>query len=170
MTVTNLIHGLSKSRQYYIWRSMKQRVENPKRKDYPHYGGRGILYDPSWAEFMCFWEDMKEGYADNLTLDRKDPNKNYCKDNCRWIPMDEQARGHRKHPKNKSGITGVSYRADQDCWRACWCDGHGKRHEKSFYCKSLGSDEAFKMACEYREEMICQQELLGFKYSGFHGK
>ena len=90
MTITNLTHGLSKSRQYYIWRSMKQRVDNPNRKDYAHYGGRGIKYDPTWKTFNGFWEDMAETYADNLTLDRIDPNKDYCKENCRWIPMDEQ--------------------------------------------------------------------------------
>lgn len=170
MTVTNLIHGLSKSRQYYIWRSMKQRIENPKRKDYPHYGGRGIKYDPAWAGFIPFWEDMSEGYADDLTLDRIDPNKDYCKENCRWVPMDDQARGHRKHPGNKSGVTGVHYRAGQDCWRAIWCDGHGNRKEKSFYCKKVGYEQAFSMACQYREEMIKRQIEKGFEYSEFHGK
>jgi len=168
--ITNLIHGMSDTRQYYIWRSMKQRVENPKRKDYPQYGGRGILYDPLWRNFINFWEDMFVGYSDNLTLDRIDPNKNYCKENCRWIPMPDQARGHRKHPRNSSGVTGVHYKQSQDCWRATWCDGNGKRHEKSFYCKKLGDDKAFLSACEYRNKMIEEQENRGFIYSEFHGK
>jgi hypothetical protein len=28
---------------------------------------------------------MKDGYADDLSLDRIDVNKNYSKDNCRWV-------------------------------------------------------------------------------------
>jgi len=165
-----MLHGMSKTRQYYIWRSMKQRVENPNRKDYPHYGGRGILYDPRWGSFALFWQDMGDGYTEDLTLDRVDPNKHYTKDNCRWIPMDQQARGHRKHPGNTSGTTGVHYRIGQDCWRATWCDGEGRRKEKSFYCKKLGNKNAFELAVAYRRQKIKEQEAMGFSYSEFHGK
>jgi len=33
---------------------------------------------------------MKDGYSDDLTLDRKDVNGNYTKENCRWITLKEQ--------------------------------------------------------------------------------
>ncbi len=78
-------HGMSKTRQYHVWRAMKQRCDNPKNEKYPRYGGRGITYDPKWKTFEGFWEDMAEGYNDILTIDRKDNDGNYTKDNCRWI-------------------------------------------------------------------------------------
>ena len=38
---------------------------------------------------------MKATYADNLTIDRKNNNRGYCKSNCRWIPQGRQNRNRR---------------------------------------------------------------------------
>lgn len=84
-------HGMSGSRPYMAWANMKRRCNDKTNKEYNNYGGRGITYNNKWETFQGFWEDMKEGYADNLTLDRKDTNKNYYKENCRWITLKEQA-------------------------------------------------------------------------------
>lgn len=89
------IHGMKGSRPYRAWRNMKERCLNPKNKNYHHYGGRGIIIDEKWLDFVGFWNDMKTGYQDNLTLDRKDVNGNYCKENCRWITLQEQAANKR---------------------------------------------------------------------------
>ena len=90
------IHGMSKSRPYRIWTHMKERCENKKRKDYKNYGGRGIKVCDRWkGSFEFFWEDMKEGYSDNLTIDRKNNNGNYEKFNCRWISQKEQGNNTR---------------------------------------------------------------------------
>lgn len=33
---------------------------------------------------------IENGYAENLTIDRKDNDKGYCPDNCRWATKKEQ--------------------------------------------------------------------------------
>ena len=78
------------TRQYQTWADMKGRCDNKKNDRYHCYGGRGISYSSKWNTFVGFWEDMKEGYSNDLTLDRTDNDGNYTKENCRWIPMSEQ--------------------------------------------------------------------------------
>lgn len=86
----HLKHGLAGTRLYKIWQNMKRRCDSPKAAMYPHYGGRGITYDPAWVKFEAFLKDMGSTYKDDLTIERVDINKNYCKENCKWIPMSEQ--------------------------------------------------------------------------------
>lgn len=49
------VHGKSnKERLYQTWKNMRQRCNNPKRKDYPRYGGRGISICPEWNDYKSF--------------------------------------------------------------------------------------------------------------------
>lgn len=89
-------HGLSKengkeSRLYRIWSDMKRRCLNPTRGEFPQYGGRGIGLYPEWMNYEAFhkWA-MANGYAKNLTLDRRDNDGNYEPSNCRWISLKAQ--------------------------------------------------------------------------------
>lgn len=80
---------------YISWQSMKSRCDNPKDKDYPRYGGKGITYDIKWIKFTEFYKDMSDPpYIRNtnirLTLDRINNNGNYTKENCRWATLEQQ--------------------------------------------------------------------------------
>lgn len=95
LSKANKKHGLSKSRIYYIWNNMLGRITNPNNKDYPNYGGRGITVQEDWKTFDNFYNDMKEGYSDLLTLDRINNNKGYSKQNCRWANITTQSTNRR---------------------------------------------------------------------------
>lgn len=88
-------HKKSGTREYDIWHSMKGRCLNPKHHAYKDYGGRGITICEKWMEFQGFWEDMQEGYIKNLTLDRKENDRGYFKENCRWATRGEQSNNTR---------------------------------------------------------------------------
>lgn len=94
-------HGMFKSRPYRIWRGMKTRCTNMNDHNYRGYGSMGIKYVEKWEVFEGFWEDMQEGYSDDLTLDRKDNSGDYTKDNCRWVTVTVQNNNTRVNVKLK---------------------------------------------------------------------
>lgn len=72
-----------------ILKSIKQRCENPKNKDYPHYGGRGIENRITVEEIEKLWYRDKAWLLDQPSIDRKENNKNYTFKNCRFIELSE---------------------------------------------------------------------------------
>ena len=51
-------HGETKHILYKYWSSMRRRCNNKNTLDYPFYGGRGIIHDPRWNDFLEFKKDM----------------------------------------------------------------------------------------------------------------
>ena len=93
----HLMHGGKGTRLYNIWKNARQRCRNPKAPDYTIYGARGVTFAPVWDDFAAFREwAMSNGYRDDLTLDRIDPDGGYCPDNCRWVTWKEQRHNQRR--------------------------------------------------------------------------
>ncbi len=88
-------HGRAEEPEYESWSDMKRRCNNSQRKDYPNYGGRGITYNPAWEDFMVFFADMGPRPGMVYTLERKDSNGPYCKENCIWMLKSLQNRNQR---------------------------------------------------------------------------
>lgn len=74
------------------YRSMLARCYNPKTNDFNIYGGKGIIVCDEWKNsYKAFakWA-LDSGFAPSLSIDRENPNGNYCPENCRWVTMKEQ--------------------------------------------------------------------------------
>jgi hypothetical protein len=92
----NKKHGFSNDRFYKIYNGIKTRCANKAGHAYCRYGGRGIKNE--WITFDMFKKDMHGLYlkhvekygVEDTTIDRIDPNKNYNKQNCRWVTREEQ--------------------------------------------------------------------------------
>lgn len=91
----------TESRLYYIWTDMKTRCYCPKDKSYNYYGGRGITVCDDWLGkfgYVNFYAwAIKNGYEENLTIDRINSNGNYEPSNCRWATMKQQGRNRRNN-------------------------------------------------------------------------
>lgn len=88
-------HGFTNSdrRLLGIWHSMKCRCNNPKSIAYKYYGGKGISVCQRWMDsFLNFYNDMIDGYSEELTIDRIDGDKGYNPANCRWATRLMQSR------------------------------------------------------------------------------
>ena len=91
-------HGETKTKLHKRWESMIARCEYKKHPHYCRYGGRGISVCTEWHDYCSFREwAMNNGYLENLTLDRIDPNGNYCPENCRFVTWEQQESNKRNN-------------------------------------------------------------------------
>jgi hypothetical protein len=123
-STSDAIHGLSKTREYKIWRGMKRRCERPNAENYARYGGRGIKVCERWQDFENFYADMGPR-PQGRSIDRF-PNYdgNYEPGNCRWATAQEQAANRRPrrstNPRRNTSnhFQGARFDKKSGRWRA----------------------------------------------------
>ena len=113
---------LRNHRLYGVWYQMIRRCTNPKDKGYVYYGSRGITVCESWLNIENFIKDMYPTFQEGLSIDRKNNNEGYNKENCRWVESTTQSRNTRViNKRNKSGYRGVykcgKYFDGSDRWK-----------------------------------------------------
>ncbi len=83
--------GLSRSPEYQAWNSMKSRCLNDREAN-RRYFGRGIGICDRWMVFENFYTDMGLRPSKCHSVERRDNDSGYCKENCYWATKKEQAR------------------------------------------------------------------------------
>lgn len=90
-------HRSSNSNLYDVWINIKQRCLNKNNPNYKNYGGRGITICNEWVnDFEKFQKwSIENGYKKGLNIDRKDNDKGYSPENCRFITYIENQNNKR---------------------------------------------------------------------------
>lgn len=130
-------HGESKSKLYSRWWSIVQRCEYEKNDSYSQYGARGIKMCSSWRQSFEEFRDWchKNGYREDLQIDRIDTNGDYCPENCRFVT---QTKNNRNRNVSKYWfVRGVRYDGLGDAsiklgvsksTIRSWCEGRTDRY------------------------------------------
>lgn len=128
------------SRLVAIHSGMKYRCCNVNCSNFANYGARGITVCKEWLDeervnvshrnnptkgFLAFQQwALKNGYTDDLTLDRIDNNKGYSPENCRWVSYRVQNNNRRNNLRIQyKGVTKTLHQ---------WCDELNLSYEKIF--------------------------------------
>jgi hypothetical protein len=83
--------------EYRIFHSMWNRCTNPNNRSYINYGARGIYVCKEWYIFDVFLKDMGPRPSPIYSIERKDNNGPYNKDNCIWATRKVQNSNTRRN-------------------------------------------------------------------------
>lgn len=118
-------HGLSATPAYRSWNAARNRCTNPNHAWWYCYGGRGIRMSKEFAKSFEAFYDYIGPRPPGYSLDRIDPNGDYCRGNIRWQPRSHDSLNRRPptewrvHPSvsaRKGAEMGGGLRLPDCCW------------------------------------------------------
>jgi hypothetical protein len=93
-----ITHGLTKTKEYSLWRSINQRCYNPKCNIFKYYGMRGITNywkDDSSSFLEYIITDLGKRPTKNHSIDRINNSLGYFPGNLKWSTKKQQANNRR---------------------------------------------------------------------------
>jgi hypothetical protein len=115
------VHGRSQNDlTYKAWMLMRRKCYGVGADSWRTVGARGIKVCDRWEGidgFEKFLEDMGERPAFHILV-RLDLEKDFYKENCKWVPRRHRSAYWVPHENNKSGFTGVHWDNDKSKWAA----------------------------------------------------
>jgi hypothetical protein len=129
-------HATSRNRDplYSVWLAMKDRCLNPNNVAYANYGGRGIGISDEWvSDFEAYVRDLGPKPSPSHTVERRDNNLGYSKENCYWATRKQQMAntrrsvtvpfdGRRVSMEEASQLSGIPYSTIRSRRRLGWPD------------------------------------------------
>lgn len=154
----NIIHGhsirdinrnLNETPEYRSWMAMNSRCNNPKNHAYKDYGGRGIRIDERWKDFSVFFSDMGERPSISHSLERRENDKGYSKENCYWATKKQQANNTRR-------CVLITFNNKTQTLKQ-WCEELGlkyKQTHKRIHTFGWSIEDAFTKPCHTIKRLI----------------
>ena len=139
-------HGMSHLPIYLNWQTMIQRCENPKHPKYPTYGARGITVCARWKVFENFYTDMGDRPSPAYSIDRKDNDRGYSPDNCRWATKREQLLNTRRSIAKRARALGARIMSNSNT--------ESTRRDLLTLRKKHGADTPMGRACSNIDEQM----------------
>lgn len=127
------------------------------------------LFDKNYLVHRIIWllshKEIPDLFIDHI--DQNPLNNNIS--NLRLVSQEINSRNVKKNKNNKSGITGVLIRDDQQAAIAHWRDMDGGGHQKQFGFVKHGKEKAIEKAIHFRNTVITMLNQLGQGYTKQHG-
>lgn len=139
-------HGQRNTRLYKCWCDIKSRCYNENNKCSKWYKDKGIIVCDEWKDsFKNFYDwAMRNGYKENLTIDRINNNGNYEPTNCRWVDMSTQVSNTSLlRSTNTSGYRGINKKGNK------WQSYIGFKGKKFYLGTFKTKEEAAKAYNDY---------------------
>lgn len=131
--IRKVTHKVREQPEYSTLINMKARCYNKNSINYKYYGGRGITICEKWRKDSWAFINWcrANGYKKGLQIDRKENDKGYSPENCRFVTRSINQQNTRLlSSHNTSGYRGVRKKNKK------WCveiKNKGEQHHLGYY-------------------------------------
>lgn len=123
-------HGKTKTKLYYVWYNMRGRCYRKTDREYHNYGARGIKVCEEWRNDFSRFNDwaIQNGYTETddrgCQIDRKENDKDYSADNCRFVSA-------KRSSLNRRVSVIIEFNGEKKPL-SDWCDIYGLKYKRAY--------------------------------------